>query len=121
MLSKGKNMHSYLVGPKYHTDDCLLDHMMLVVISLKTKKPLCTQIFYQLYPFVPHGPKISDPLLLDIFKNLPNSDSDNAAAYNFFCNINNDAFQLLNQSEHSDLMRDSVLPKGSAETLGSKL
>lgn len=68
---------------------------------------------------VKRGPQIAELILLNIFEDLPDSDSDNSD--DFQCNIDNYVLQLFNQSNHFYLVRDSELSKGSAKILGSRV
>lgn len=53
-----------------------------------------------------HTAQFPDSLLKEICGDSPDSDSDNTAADNFQCNIVNNAFQIFNQCQYSDLIRD---------------
>lgn len=68
---------------------------------------------------VPQGPKMSDPLLHDIFQDSPDFDSDNNAGGGI--QYNNDAPKLFNQYGHSYLIRHFESSKGFSEILSSKL
>lgn len=60
-------------------------------------------------------------LFYNSYLKTPVFDSNNAGTVDFQCSIDNDAPQPLNQSAHSDLIRDLRLSKGSAEILSSLL
>lgn len=63
-------------------------HVILMVINLKTGKPLFRQTVFSF----PHRPQIFDHLLQD---NFIESDTGNAADDDFQCNTDNDSPQLI--------------------------
>lgn len=68
-----------------------------------------------LLSLAPLDEQIFQPLLLDIFVDSSDFDSDTASDIDFQCNRDIGAHQLFNQSEHYDLIKHLGLYKGFAK------
>lgn len=95
-------------------------HPMIIVISLKTRKSLCTQMFPS---FISCSTLFRNfwTFSEDVFEHSPDSYGYNATTDNFQPNTDKYAPHLWCLSNHSDLFRDFELFKGSAEVLDSGL